>query len=105
MSWHSSREYRIWRAQVIRRDKKCVMCGDNDRRTAHHMNSGSYFPDERYDLSNGVCLCYGCHMNFHNNFKRSYRTKCTKYDFENFKVLYKYIQDKTIFIDKDKSNV
>jgi len=104
MSWHSSREYRIWRAHIIRRDKVCAMCGSNNRRTAHHINSGSYFPDERYDIENGVCLCGKCHMNFHCNFKRSYRTKCTKYDFENFKVLYKYIQDKTIFIDKDKNN-
>jgi len=92
MSWHNTRDYRIWRAHVIRRDKKCI-CGSIEKRTAHHLNSGSFFPEERYDIDNGICLCSSCHMNFHNNFKRSYRTKCTKYDFDNFKVLFEYIRN------------
>jgi len=91
-SWHQSREYRIWRAKVIRRDKVCQICGSRQKRHAHHINSGSYFPDERYDIDNGVTLCYECHMNFHCNFKRSYRQKVTKYDFENFKVLTNYFK-------------
>lgn len=93
-NWHNSREYRIWRAQVIRRDGICQVpgCGSREHRVAHHMNSGSYFPEERYDPKNGVTLCGKCHMNFHNNFKRSYRTKCTKYDFKNFIVLCIYLK-------------
>ena len=95
-SWHNSREYRIWRVRVILRDKVCQVpgCGSKDGRSAHHMNSGSYFPDERYDVSNGVTLCKKCHMNFHNNFKRSYRTKCTQYDWANFMVLCEYLTSK-----------
>jgi len=79
---------------VIRRDKVCQVPGCNSikGRAAHHMNSGSYFPDERYDVDNGVTLCGKCHMNFHNNFKRSYREKCTKYDFANFMVLCTYLK-------------
>ncbi len=91
--WRRSREYRIWRVGVIRRDPKCVICDSMERRNAHHINSGSYFPDERYDINNGVTLCYKCHMNFHNNFKRSYREKCTEYDFENFKCLTTYFKE------------
>ena len=90
MSWRNTRDYRIWRAKVIRRDKRCVVCGSIKNRQAHHLNSGSYFPDERYDIKNGVCLCSECHMNFHNNFKNSYREKCTKKDFDNFMQLWHY---------------
>ena len=58
------------------------------------MNSGSYFPDERFDVDNGVTLCGDCHMNFHNNFKRSNRVSCTKYDYDNFVVLTNYFKTK-----------
>ena len=87
------REYRLWRARCIRRDKVCAICGSKEKRTAHHINSWSYFPEQRYDDSNSVCLCSKCHMNFHCNFKRSYKQKCTKYDFDNFVVLKKYAKD------------
>ena len=83
-NWRSSREYRIWRASVIRRDKRCVVCNTLQGRQAHHKNSATYFPDERYDIENGVCLCLKCHTDFHTNFKRSFREKCTKYDYNNF---------------------
>lgn len=91
--WRTSREYRVWRVQVIRRDKVCKICGSNQKRNAHHINSASYFPDERFDIENGVTLCYGCHMNFHNNFKKSYREKCTKYDYDNFVCLTNYFKE------------
>lgn len=91
--WHSSKEYRIWRIAVIRRDVRCQVpgCGSMEKRSAHHLNSGSYFPLERYDIENGVVLCGKCHSNFHNNYKRSYREKCTKYDFDNFLSLCGYL--------------
>ncbi len=89
--WRNSREYRIWKVSVIRRDKACRICNSRKGRSAHHMNSASYFIDERYDPENGICMCKLCHLNFHNNFKRSTREKCTKYDFANFTVLSKYL--------------
>jgi len=91
--WRKTRDYRVWRAKVIRRGKRCVICGAIHHRQAHHLDSGSYFPDERYDVNNGVTLCQKCHSQFHNNYKKSYRQKCTKYDFENFKQLVKYFKD------------
>jgi len=93
-NWRKTREYRVWRVKVIRRDKKCVVCGSIKDRQAHHLNSGSYFPDERFDVDNGVCLCKECHINFHTNFKNSFREKCTKKDFDNFMDLYFYFYKK-----------
>ena len=91
--WRRSKEYRIWRIKVIRRDKRCVICGSIKSRNAHHMDHATYFPDERFDVKNGVCLCRKCHTQFHTNFKRSFRQKCTKYDFKNFVCLVEYFKD------------
>jgi len=88
--WRYSREYRTWRAKVIRRDKKCKVCGSIQRRCAHHLNSAFYFENERFDVNNGICLCSNCHTQFHTNFKRSTRVKCTKHDFNNFMCLVEY---------------
>jgi hypothetical protein len=82
--WHQSRTHRLWRAKVIRRDKCCVICGSMKSRTAHHLNHGTYFPDERADVDNGVTLCRSHHTIFHCSYKNSFRTKCTKKQFLNF---------------------
>lgn len=89
--WRKTRDYRVWRAQVIRRDTRCSICNTLKDREAHHKNSGSYFPDERFEVDNGVCLCKKCHTDFHTNFKRSFREKCTKYDYDNFVMLIEHI--------------
>lgn len=94
MGRHSSKEYRVWREGVVDRDKMCVICGTKERLHAHHIEDYSYHPDSRYLLSNGVTLCSGCHINFHTNFKRSYRQKCTRYDWDNFTVLSSYFLNK-----------
>ena len=83
-NWRKTRDYRVWRITVIRRDKVCQICGSMKNRQAHHMNHATYFPDQRFDPNNGICLCNECHKIFHTSFKRSYRKKCTKEDFRQF---------------------
>jgi len=104
-NWRNTKDYRLWRAKVIRRDKRCKICGAIKNRVAHHINHASYFPDERFDVNNGVCLCKDCHTNFHTNFKRSTREKCTRYDWDNFTVLAKYFKDtfgtKEVFTEEE----
>jgi len=92
MSWRRTREYRIWRAEVIRRDKVCKICGSMYKRHAHHINHASYFPEQRFDAENGVCLCSWCHSQFHNNFKRNTRQKCDLADYLNFVALSIYLK-------------
>ena len=91
-NWRNSRKYRIWRAKVIRRDKRCIICGSIKHRHAHHLNHATYYLDQRYNPDNGVCLCKNCHTQFHTNFKNSFREKCTKKDFNNFKKLTEYLR-------------
>jgi formate dehydrogenase maturation protein FdhE len=86
-NWRKTRDYRLWKVAVIRRDGRCVICGSMKKRHAHHIHGAKYFPELRFEEDNGVCLCSVCHMNFHCNFKRSYREKCDMDDFCNFKAL------------------
>ena len=89
-NWRQSREYRLWRVLVIRRDKVCQVCGSRQNRHAHHIESASYNKELRFVVDNGVCLCKNCHTQYHTNFNRSYRVKTTRYNFENFISLMRY---------------
>ena len=92
--WRHSRAYRVWRAKVIRRDKRCVICGAIKERQAHHINHATYYQDLRFDPENGVTLCRACHTDFHTNFKRSYRQKCDRADWENFRTLISHMKER-----------
>jgi len=98
LNWRASKEYRVWRVSVIRRDSKCVVCSSLQGREAHHMNHSKYFIDERYNVDNGITLCKKCHSLFHTDYKKSYREKCTAEDFNNFIKIIKYIRN---LYDKD----
>jgi len=90
--WRKTRDYRVWRVAVIRKGKICDICGSRKHRHAHHLESGAYNVKLRFVVKNGVVLCKYCHMNYHNNFNRSYRIKTTRYNYNNFKSLVKYLK-------------
>ena len=94
MSRKRDRRHRIWRARIIRRDKKCIICGSIKNRQAHHIHDYSHYPELRYDENNGVCLCglKGCHTQFHTNYKKSFRQSCNMDDWLNFLELMEYAE-------------
>ena len=96
--WRQTRDYRVWRAQVIRRDKVCKVCGTLKARHAHHLNHATYFPEQRFDVSNGITLCGKCHSHFHNDFKKSTREKCTEHDMKEYQKLAEYFMERAIFL-------
>ena len=64
----ASMEYRNWRESVFQRDDyTCVECNlksGNGRRVilhADHIKPFAYFPELRFELSNGRTLCVDCH--------------------------------------------
>jgi endogenous inhibitor of DNA gyrase (YacG/DUF329 family) len=56
-------EYKQWRMGVFVRDAfTCQICGVvGGKLQAHHIKSFKNFPELRFVLDNGVCLCAECH--------------------------------------------
>ena len=69
--------YRKWRKAVFERDGfACAKCGSAGcRLTAHHLNSFSAHPEERFDTNNGATLCWPCHWAFHKENGHKFSTK------------------------------
>lgn len=68
----ATNEYIQWRKEVFARDKyTCQCCGDRNGNGhevqihAHHILNWNDYPENRYDINNGITLCQKCHMRFH----------------------------------------
>lgn len=56
--------YKAWRKNVCNRDNwKCRMSNDdcNGRLEVHHILSFTLYPELRYEINNGICLCHYHH--------------------------------------------
>ena len=64
----SSPKYKKWRMAVFQRDNWiCQTCGVRSKvgepvyLEAHHIKSWAKYPKLRYEVNNGITLCYSCH--------------------------------------------
>ena len=59
--------YKHWRAAVFEKyNGKCLACGRSDgRMETHHLVPYHADESKRFDVSNGVVLCFACHVQFH----------------------------------------
>lgn len=82
--------HKEWAKIVKERDSfRCDICGAvGVPLESHHLNSYYYFPEQRYDIDNGVCLCRKHHEHFH----LVYSSNCHKWQYEQFKKTCKAIQ-------------
>lgn len=61
-----TKEYKIWRDKVYKRDKyTCQHCGKRGRLNAHHLKSYKEYPELRFTVENGLTLCIDCHREEH----------------------------------------
>ena len=89
--WRNSREWRICKIVVKKRDKVCQLCGDRKRREVHHIKDASYHKELRTDPNNCILLCMKCHRPmFHILYKGGYRKKTTEKDLYKFMTMAKY---------------
>ena len=70
----NSKAYSDWRASVFIRDSyACQHCfarcgnGVDGHLHAHHISSFAEFPEQRFDVPNGITLCKACHYKVHSN--------------------------------------
>jgi len=56
-------QYKAWRKSVYQRDDyTCQMCHKAKKRLqAHHILMWSKYPQQRYNIANGITLCLKCH--------------------------------------------
>lgn len=67
--WRHNIAYYEWRDACIERDgEKCQRCGKEQEKrwlVVHHIAPWDKYPQLRYDISNGIVLCRGCHNIIH----------------------------------------
>lgn len=63
----TSKQYKIWRESVLRRDNRmCVFCSkEGPIMHVDHIKPFAEHPELRLDISNGRTLCISCHRKRH----------------------------------------
>ena len=66
----SDGDFRTWANLIKERDNyTCQICAKHGvNLNAHHLNAWKSFPEQRFDLDNGVTLCTDCHKEFHSQY-------------------------------------
>lgn len=69
--------YKNWKKSVLERDNyKCTNCGISDVTLyAHHIKPFISFPDERFNINNGTTLCFDCHCEVDEYFRKIMKGK------------------------------
>ena len=58
-----SEKYEEWRQAVLERDGyTCQCCGSKMNLQVHHKNNFLDYPEQRFEISNGITLCKKCHF-------------------------------------------
>lgn len=72
-----SAEGKAWTYDILAKANfTCIKCGERGGKLhAHHLNGFNSFPEQRFDLNNGACLCESCHDKFHEVYGKGNNTE------------------------------
>ena len=73
-------DYKAWRLAVFKRDNFiCQKCGKHSTNLeAHHLKEVCNYPEQIFDIDNGVTLCHQCHKETDNYGNKARELKITK---------------------------
>ena len=54
----------VWFNVILTRDKSCKRCGKRSTLSSHHIFTKKAYPAGRWNLENGIILCWTCHFFF-----------------------------------------
>ena len=55
-----------WRETCLNRDQfRCQLCGATERLHVHHVLEYKDHPEQRWNVNNGITVCYRCHEKIH----------------------------------------
>lgn len=61
-------DYRHWKKSILKRDNyTCQLCGSIKFIHVHHIMEFSKYPNDRFNIDNGIALCRTCHIQIHKN--------------------------------------
>jgi hypothetical protein len=62
----TSERYENWTKEVYKQGNHiCYLCGIKDKMNAHHIFPWKDYPELRFVIENGLCLCERCHIDLH----------------------------------------
>jgi len=74
----------VWSKQIKKKfNNKCVITGDTEKIISHHLNGYNSYPEQKYDINNGIVINEQLHNEFHLTYDK-YKGNCTLQQFEEF---------------------
>ncbi len=77
-SWKHDKKLKVWANKVKYRDNYCCQipsCTITEFLHAHHLNPKTSFPEQAYNIDNGITLCMAHHVRLHSECGQNKNTK------------------------------
>lgn len=97
-------QFKRWAFEVKKRDGfTCQICGARGTYLeSHHKNGWNAFPEQRYNIDNGACLCKKHHDSFHEQFGYGGNTEYQYKQYEEIAVILRKIAQKNFDKKEDE---
>ena len=74
----------VWSKLIKKKfNNKCIITGDSEKLISHHLNGYNFYPEQKYDINNGVVINEKLHNEFHIMYDK-FKGNCTTEQFEEF---------------------
>lgn len=90
-------EHKEWAKKVKQKDNyRCQICFKSENLESHHLYGYEQVESLRYEISNGITLCVGCHTKMHEIFGKEYIFPYQYVQFKKITELFKKLSEEEI---------